>query len=174
MGKYNSDRATADIIHQLRERFQKGGPLEEMREIQKEFNVFSQNNSLRQTFKLLHIVPGDFRERRLWYRYLDYLKTVPSDQDGVPGHDRIIKAYTENLESESPLPIYTTTHRAADDPRVTVTQGRPIVYENQDYLIISHPTIPRSEEDGSPAAETGGASTAGSQPARRAARKRTR
>lgn len=171
MGRYNSDRATADIVHQLSTRFQKGGPLEEMTEIQKEFHVFSPANSLRQTFRLLHIVPTEFRERRLWYRYLDYLKTVPSDQDGVNGHDRIIKAYRENLESGAPLPMHTTTHRAADDPRVTVSRGRPIVYEDQDYLVISHPTIPRSAQGGPAVAGTGGAPAAAAPRPRRAARK---
>jgi hypothetical protein len=174
MGRYNSDRATADIVHELSARFQKGGPLEEMIEIQKEFHVFSQNNSLRQTFRLLHIVPSDFRERRLWYRYLDYLKTVPSDQEGVNGHDRIIKAYQENLESRSPLPMHTTTHRAADDPRVRVSRGRPIIYEHQDYLVISHPTIPRSERGGPPAAGTGSTPVAEPPRPRRTVRKRAR
>jgi hypothetical protein len=152
MGGFNSDRTTGNLVYQLSSRFQRGGPLEEMAVIQKEFKVFSQNYSLQQAFRVLHIVPSDFRERRMWFRYLDYLKTVPSDQAGVNGHDRIIKAYQENLESRTPLPMYTTTHRAAADDRVLVTQGRPFVYEDQDYIIISHPAMTLAESGRSPTA----------------------
>jgi hypothetical protein len=76
------------------------------------------------------------------YAFLDGLRGYPSDRDGVNGHDRILQAYKENLESATPLPVHHTYHRSADDRRVLVTQGRPVIYEDQDYVVISLPTIP--------------------------------
>lgn len=145
MGMLMKDSTTADILYQLNSRFGPGDPVREMVAIQKEFRIFSPDYSLRQAYQVLHIVPADFKERRLWFRFLDQLKSYTSDQDDVTGHDRIVKAYQENLESRTPLPIYTTTHRAADDKRVTVTRGRAVVHESQDYLTVSIPTIPSGE-----------------------------
>ena len=133
--------APNDILCILNARFGPGDPLREMVAVHKEFNVFSGNYTLRQSYRLLHLVPSDHGERRLFYRFLDQLKNHPSDQDGVNGHDRIVKARRENLESRSPLPIYTKTHRARDDNRVVVTQGQPIAHEDQVYLIISTPIL---------------------------------
>jgi len=113
--------------------------------IQKEFRIFSEQYSLKQAYRLLHIVPGDFRERERYYRYLDLLKRYPSDQDGVSGHDRIVRARQENLESDAPLPMFMQTHLAAADNRVTVTVGRPVPHETQEYMVISIPTVPAGE-----------------------------
>ena len=63
----------------------------------------------------------------------------------MSGHDRIVKAYQENLESAAPLPVHTTTHRLADDRRILVTRGNPIIYETQEYLTISIPTKPAAK-----------------------------
>ncbi len=145
MGAAITDTTTADVLYQLNKRFSEGGPLQEMVVIQKEFGVFSEKYSLKQAFRILHIVPNDFTERRFWFLFLDALKTYTSDQDGVSGHDRIVKAHQENLESDLPVPVYTTIHRAADDKRVTVTRDRPVIYETQEYLVVSIPTVPATE-----------------------------
>jgi|SRR5215831_18660518 len=145
MGAYITDTSTADVLFQLNNRFGPGAPLDEMVTIQKEFQVFSERYSLKQAFRLLHIVPADFTERRFWFVFLEALKNYVSDQEGISGHDRIVRAYQENLESARPLPVHTTTHRLADDRRVMVTQGHPIIYEPQEYLTISIPTKPAAE-----------------------------
>jgi hypothetical protein len=145
MGAMIKDSTTSDVLHQLNTRLGSGEPIQEMTSVHKEFKVFSGQYTLRQAYRTLHIVPGDFKERRLWFRFLDTLKDYDSDIKGVNGHDRILKAYRENLESKQPLPIYTTTHRSAVDKRVLVSRGQPIVHENQDYLVVSVPTIPRGE-----------------------------
>jgi len=146
MGLAISDITTADMLFQLNSRFASGSPLSEMVQIQKEFQVFSDKYSLQQAYRILHIVPADFRQRRLWFSFLDRLKTnYTSDQKGVSGHDRIRSAYQENLESKKPVPVHMTTHLAGQDPRVKVTRGRPIIYEKQTYLVISIPTVPRDE-----------------------------
>jgi hypothetical protein len=145
MGLAISDITTADMLFQLNSRFASGTPLNEMVVIQREFRVFSDEYSLQQAFRTLNIVPADFRQRRLWFAFLDRLKTnYISDRQGVSGHDRIRTAYQENLESKKPLPVHTTTHLASHNRRVTVRRGRPIIYEKQTYLVISIPTIPRN------------------------------
>lgn len=142
MGLAITDVATADLLHQLNQRFSIDGPLEEMVVIQKEFGVFSPKNSLKQAFRLLHIVPSDFKQRRYWYLFLEGLKKYSSDKEGVSGHDRILEAYQSNLESKEPLPVHMTTHKAADDKRILVSRGNPVIYETQAYLCISIPTVP--------------------------------
>jgi hypothetical protein len=131
-----------EILHKVNTRFAPGEPLKEMVQIQKEFQVFSPKNSLQQACRVLGLGPTDHDERALYYKYLDRLKRVPSDLPGINGHDRIVKARQENLESSSPLPMYNKTHRAADDKRVTVSRGKPIPHENQEYLVVSIPTVP--------------------------------
>ena len=147
MGGITDDRTVFEMVHKLNDRFSPGVPIREMATIQKEFGVFSESYSLKQTYRLLHLVPDDFNARKRWFIFLDHLKTYPSDQDGVNGHDRVVRARQENLECGEPLPIYTTTHLAADDDRVTVSRGRPVPHETQEYLVISMPTVPAAGYD---------------------------
>jgi hypothetical protein len=70
---------------------------------------------------------------------------ISSDQEGVNGHDRIVCACQENLESEATLPTFIQTHLAAANNRVTVAVGRPFPHETQDHLVISIPTVPAGE-----------------------------
>lgn len=145
MGDYIKDDTVAEIQHQRNSRFRSGQPLQEMVQIHKEFGLYSGKYSLKQASQILNIVPGDFDERRRMFIFLDKLKDYASDLDGVNGHDRILKAYRENLESDAPLPVHHTYHRYADNKRVTVTRSRPIVYENLEYLVISLPTTPATK-----------------------------
>ena len=147
MGNITRDDTTAEMIYQLNSRFAPGEPLREMVAIQKEFQIYSDKYTLRQAARLMRSVPRDFKERQRWFMYLDHLKTYPSDREGVNGHERIVRARRENLESDAPLPMFVKTHLAADDDRVTVSVGRPIPHEAQDYLVISVPTIPAADRD---------------------------
>ena len=143
MGGFVKDVTAGDVFHEWNRRFRMDGPLQEMVAIQKEFGVFSEKYSLQQAFRILNIAPHDLSERRGWFTFLDYLKRYPSDQDGVTGHDRIVRVIKDNLESDAPVPVYIATHRSADNNRVTVTpSNRPIAYEDQQYLVISIPTMP--------------------------------
>jgi hypothetical protein len=163
MGEQVKQQKTpGEVLHQLNTRFAPGEPLKEMIQIQKESQAFSPKNSLQQTHRLLNIAPSDHGDRQLYYKYLDRLKRVPSDLPGVNGHDRIIKARQENLESSTPLPMFTKTHRQADDKRVTVTRGKPIPHEDQEYMIISTPAVPSK-----PIASPGTQSAGPKRPARR-------
>jgi len=116
-----------------------------MVQIHKEFGLFSGKYSLKQASMILNIVPSDLDERSRMFIFLDKLKEYASDIEGMSGHDRILKAYREDLESDTPLPVYHTYHRYADNRGVSVTRGRPIVYESQEYLVISLPTRPATK-----------------------------
>jgi hypothetical protein len=131
-----------EVLHHMNSRFAPGEPLQEMVQVQKEFQVFSSKNSLQQSYRLLNVGPSDYTERPGYNRYLERLRRVPSDVANVSGHDRIIQARQQNLESSAPLPMFNKTHRSEDDKRVTVTRGKPVPHEDQEYMIISTPTIP--------------------------------
>ena len=144
MGAMIKDSTTLEILVQLNKRFD-AESLPEMVELQKEFEVFSNRHSLRHSFALLGIVPTDWSERNRWYKFLEYLKEYPSDLPGVNGHDRVIKAFKDGLEVEKPIPISIKCHSAAEDPRVTVANGRPVVFTLETHLIVSIPTTPGRE-----------------------------
>ncbi|NPU11176.1 hypothetical protein HL666_10405 [Bradyrhizobium sp. 83002] len=90
-------------------------------------------------------MPQDWTERRRWYRFLEHLRTYPSDLTGVNGHDRVIRAFKDDLECEKPLPVSIVCHSAAQDPRVTVAHGRPVVFSLETHVIVSIPTTPGRE-----------------------------
>lgn len=145
MGEMLRDPATANVINQYNTRFRPGDPIREMAAVHREFEVFSEARSLRQAYRVLHIVPEEFADRRKWFRFLESLTDYTSDRNGVNGHDRWMQAIRENLESSQPLPMFMTTHLARDEPRLTVKHGRAVPHENQDYIIVSIPTIPAGE-----------------------------
>ena len=144
MGALIKDSTTLDILVQLNKRFD-ADALQEMVMLQKEFGVFSSRHTLHHSFALLGIVPVDWSERKRWYRFLDHLKQYPSDLPNVNGHDRIVKAFKDNLEAEHPLPISIRCHAAVEEPKVTVTRGRPIVFSLDTHAIVSIPTTPGPE-----------------------------
>jgi hypothetical protein len=141
MGIAINDSTTLDILVQLNKRFEPEG-LTELVALQKEFKVFSAQHGLQSSFALLGIVPRDWSERKRWYHFLEQLKTYPSDLANVSGHDRIIKAFMDDLGTKEPLPLSFRCHKAADDPRVTVSTGLPIIFSLDTYVIVSIPTTP--------------------------------
>ena len=144
MGSMIKDSTTLEILVQLNKRFD-AESLPEMVELQKEFGVFSSRHSLQHSFALLGIVPTDWSERKRWYKFIEYLKTYPSDLPNVDGQDRVIKAFKDGLEVEKPIPISIKCHSAAEDPRVFVEKGRPVVFTLETHLIVSIPTTPGRE-----------------------------
>jgi len=144
MGAMIKDSTTLDILVQLNKRFD-ADALSEMVELQKEFGVFSSNHSLQQSFALLGIVPTEWSERKRWYKFLEHLKTYPSDLTSVNGHDRVIKAFKDGLEGAHPIPISIVCHSAADNPKVTVTNGRPVIFTTDTHVLVSIPTTPGRE-----------------------------
>lgn len=144
MGAMIKDSTTLDILVQLNKRFDTDA-LPEMVALQKEFQVFSAKHTLHHSFALLGIVPVEWSERKRWYRFLDHLKTYKSDLTDVNGHDRVIKAFKDDLEADKPLPLSIRCHSAADDARVTVSHGQPVVFSLETHAIVSIPTTPGRE-----------------------------
>ena len=85
------------------------------------------------------VEPLDYSE------FLDHLKTYASDLPNVNGHDRVVKAFKDDLEAENPLPISIRCHSAAEEPEVTVANGRPVVFSLDTHVIVSIPTTPGRE-----------------------------
>jgi hypothetical protein len=144
MGRMVSDSATRDVIAQINARFEAGEAIEEMAALQKEFKIFSPEHSLYDSWLLLNIKASDPRERARWKKWAEvYMKQeVPSDIERVNGHDRLVRAYQENLESSHPLPMHYTQHLAKDDPRVLVSRGRGPLFSVADHIVTSIPIKP--------------------------------
>ena len=144
MGQMIQDRTTTSVLHQMNTRFAAGDAITEMGALHKQFGVFAQTASLKDTFNLLDIAPDDAAERMRWFKFLDEeLRKYPSDIAGMDGHDRVVKAYQDNLNSANPLPVYTTTHLMDTDNRVLVTQDKPVTHIPVDHIVISIPIRPR-------------------------------
>jgi hypothetical protein len=145
MGLWIKDSTTLDILAQLNQRFGSGASITELKALHKEFEVFASGHDLRSSYELIGIRPLDRAERRRWHSFLNDLKSYPSDRKNVNGHDRIIAAYVENFKSANPLPIFTTCHPAKDDPRVLISTGHPIVFNQEQHVIKSIPVVPAGE-----------------------------
>jgi hypothetical protein len=141
MGSSVQDRTASDMICLLNKRFGPDG-IREMVILQKEFQVFAAEHDLQHSFGLLGISPCVPVERERWYKFLELLKTYPSDLPDVSGHDRVVKAYKDNLEGTQFLCVFIDLHLKANDARVTVSEGQPLLYSLQTYLVISIPVMP--------------------------------
>ncbi|HLL29270.1 MAG TPA: hypothetical protein VKT73_16655 [Xanthobacteraceae bacterium] len=140
MGGFVLDSTALSILVQINARFGMGDPIQEMVALQKEFRIFSNKHSLRSSFALLHIAPPPGKERQRWFRYLQQLRTYPSDKRGVNGADRIVQTIQHNLEASHPLPMRLTVHPAKQNRAVTIKIERPIVFSKQKYVVVSVPT----------------------------------
>lgn len=148
MGRMVSDSATRDVIAQINARFEAGEAIQEMVALQKEFKIFSPKHSLYDSWLVLNIRASDPNERKRWKKWAEsYMKEkVPSDLKGVNGHDRLVRAYQENLESSRPLPMFYKHHLAKDDPRVLVSTGSGPIFSVVDHIITSIPIKPVADK----------------------------
>jgi hypothetical protein len=148
MGRVIQDSTTLDVLSKLNKRF---GPddIAEMVHLQKEFQIFSSNRLLEDSFKLLGIVPCDRLERERWFKFLGKLKDYESDLPDVNGYNRVILAFeqaltvTPHIPPRPALPVFVDVHAMAKDPRVTfLLEGTPLIFSVQPYRILSIPTKP--------------------------------
>ena len=110
MGGYLPDINVAGLLDQFNLRFGPGEAIKEMLALQKEFDVFSEHHTLRDSFGLLNLAPANhWGHRSGWYKYLDGLKKYPSDRKSQNGHDRVNSALRDHLgkdqQSPSILPL---------------------------------------------------------------------
>jgi hypothetical protein len=135
------DSTALELLSQHNRRFGAGPAIDEMIELQREFEIFAPRRSLRNSYDLIGIRPTDHGERRRWYIALEQrLRSYDSERPNLNGYDRLILAYVENFNDAKPLPIFMQCHAAKDDPRLLVSKGRPVIFIPEDYLIISVPT----------------------------------
>jgi hypothetical protein len=147
MGLAIHDSTTLDVLALLNRRF---GPDEivEMVALQKEFQIFSSDHSLEDSFYLLGIMPCDRAERDRWFKFLGTLKNYESDVPNVNGYDRVIVAFEQTLiilphiPPNPVLPLFVDVHAMAEDPRVTFSDGFPLLFSVQPYKVLSIPTKP--------------------------------
>jgi len=152
MGALVEDETTRTNLHRISTRFGAGDAITEMVALQKQFGLFGPTTSLKDTFTLLDIAPDGAAERKRWFSYLDKeLKQFPSDIGGMSGHDRMVKAFRDNLESSAPKPMHATGHLMDDDPRVVIRADRPVVYIPVDHIVISFPLKPSPKHAAVPA-----------------------
>lgn len=109
MGRMIQDDTTRDVLDLLNKRFGPGGIME-MVELQKEFDIFSPNHPLEQSFRLIGIEPADRAERKRWYTFLGTLKDYPSDQPNVSGYKRVVQAFRQALTQGPYLPVLVSVH----------------------------------------------------------------
>lgn len=148
MGGMVSDSATRDVIAQINARFEDGDAITEMVALQKEFKIFSPRHSLYQSWLVLNIKASDPAERERWRRWTEgYMKAkVKSELKGVSGHDRLVMAYQQNLESRRPLPMYYKHHLASEDPRVLIYKGIGPLHSVVEHIVTSIPIKPVPEK----------------------------
>ena len=138
-----SDSATRDVIAQINARFEAGEAIAEMAALQREFKIFSPEHSLHRSWQLLNIKASDPAERPRWQYWTEhYLRTLPSDLPEVNGHDRLVKAFQENLESANPLPMFYKHHLDREDHRVLVSRGGGALHSTAEHIVMSIPIIP--------------------------------
>jgi len=123
------------------------GGIDEMTELQKEFEVFKAGRSFRDSAAVLNMC-GMYnpRARNRWYQYLDQFGRYGSNVEGQNGDVCIVSALIANLTSAEPLPVHFTAHdaRGPGAGRILVHhRAKPLFYLDQEYLVISLPMKPQ-------------------------------
>jgi len=124
-----------------------GDGIDELKSLQQAFHIFSDHHSLADSFAVLGL--GGFWNPQLknkFYGYLESLARVRFARDGSDtaeaGDRGIVTALQENFELDPPFPVYFTTHKSDKDPHVLAYHGKPLVYMEDEYLVISLPMTP--------------------------------
>ena len=133
--------------HGAKEHF---GGIDEMAELQKEFQIFKPGRAFATSVSALHIGGGANHEaKNRFYSYLKYLRREKSNVKGANGDAAIVAAIVRNLAARKPLPVYFSNHDMRDEGGVVIKdKSRPLFYMDQDYLWISFPSAPRTEDGG--------------------------
>ncbi|MRD49516.1 hypothetical protein [Caenimonas koreensis] len=118
--------------------------LQEMVELQKEFEVFKVGRPFERSIALLNLAgSSNAQVTESFHGYLRSLRKAKSNVAGLTGDAAIVKALVANLSAKKPLPVYFELHdrtASKDSDRVIITESaRPLFYMKQDYLVISLP-----------------------------------
>jgi hypothetical protein len=131
--------------------------IDELKDLQREFGIFKPGRSLSQSLRVLNVGGSwnpDVKSR--WFKYLDSLDRVDSDEPGVYGGPAVVDRLADNLESKNPLPVYFEPHNSRDNGnRVLMTVGRPLFFMLEDHLVVSLPMSRRNVPKGSKGSKGG-------------------
>ena len=132
--------------HGAKEQF---GGIDEMVELQREFEIFKEGRSFRTSASSLHLGGSANHEvKNRFYRYLVNLRRQKSNVAGQNGDVAIVRALIRNLSAKKPLPVYFDFHdmRGPGENKGVIIQdkARPLFYMDRDYLCISLPMQPAS------------------------------
>jgi hypothetical protein len=120
------------------------GGIDELVELQREFQIFRANRRLKDCLAILNL--GGFwnaRTKNRWFTFIDDLSAYGSDT-AENGHDRILNELIRNFEHDKPLPVYFKAHDHEIERRVLVTQEETSVfYIKAPHIIVSMPMIPK-------------------------------
>jgi hypothetical protein len=132
------------------------GGIDEMVQLQKEFELFRANRTFRDSVAVLNIGGvWNARVRNRWLRLLQWLTRVGSNIAGKTGDQAIAEALIANLAATPPMPVYFTAHYSADsdEDQVRITRGAtPLIYMAQRFLTVSIPMRPRTSRKRPPSA----------------------
>jgi len=132
------------------------GGLNEMVEMQKEFEIFRAGRTFDTSIAALNLSGMHNPETKArFHRYLNSLRKVKSNVGAKSGDAAMVEAIIANLAAKKPLPVYFELHdlnASKDGNRVQITaKGRPLFYMKQDYMIIS---LPLALDESKPKAKT--------------------
>ena len=124
------------------------GGIQEMVVLQKEFKIFKKGRAFKTSCAVLNLGARNNEVKNLWQNLLGNLYRHESNQKGQNGDAAIVNALIKNLASESPLPVYFTSHdmrgEKVNAEVKIIGKSQPIHYLEQDYLTISLPMQPIS------------------------------
>ena len=126
------------------------GGINEMVELQKEFQIFKAGRSFETSARALHL--GGSANHEVRNRFLLYLKHLRREKSNVKGQNgaaAIVNAILANLQAKKPMPVYFDYHdmrEKGDSEGVVIrAKGKPLSYMNVEYLWISLPMQPRTD-----------------------------
>jgi hypothetical protein len=121
--------------------------IDELKSLQQAFDIFSDKHSLADSFAVLGL--GGFWNPELKNKFYGYLESLARERFAMNGSDTgeagdrgISAALKKNFELRIPYPVYFTAHKLDQDPRVLASYGKPLIYMDDEYLIISFPMTP--------------------------------
>lgn len=133
------------------------GGINEMVELQKEFEIFKEGRPFEKSARALHLGGSANHEvKNRFYDYLKFLRRQKSNVKGRNGDEAIVSAIVKNLAAKKPLPVHFTTHdmREKGSEGVLVKDAhKPLFYMTNDYLSISLPSAPHEPPTGKKASK---------------------
>jgi hypothetical protein len=127
--------------------------IREVQAIQAEFEVFRAGRPLVQSLRALGL-GGHWNGalKRKWFKLLNRLDKLPSEDPALSGGQAIVAALVEHLKDLDPMPVHFKAHDAAGQAGgarvLIIRKDRPIFYIQKDFLTISIPMAARPQQQG--------------------------